>query len=134
MGRIERGKWVEEQVSELLGKTLTAVKYDEENDELIFTVDDGSKYKLYHEQDCCEHVQLVDTAGELEDLVGSPLTMAEEIEGPSSRSEDYGDSETWTFYKFATVKGYVTLRWVGRSNGYYSERVNFTKVTNANSV
>ncbi len=37
-------------------------------------------------------------------------------------------THTWAFYKFATVKGYVTVRWYGSSNGYYSEEVGFYEV------
>ena len=109
----------------LLGKTLTSVVNDD-NEELIFILDNGDKYKLYHEQDCCESVLIEDIAGDLNDLVGSPLTMAEEVSenGPET---DWGDTCTYTFYKFATIKGYVTVRWCGSSNGYYSESVSFGK-------
>jgi hypothetical protein len=53
--------------------------------------------------------------------------MAEEVT-EEGEDDEFGDSSTWTFYKFATNKGYVTIRWFGTSNGYYSESVDFAKV------
>lgn len=95
-----------------------------DNQELIFTSGKGAKYIFYHEQDCCEDVIIEDICGELSDLENSPILMAEEIRHKSIEAE-YGDSQTYTFYKFATIKGYVTVRWCGSSNGYYSESVDF---------
>lgn len=118
-----------ETVTDLIGKTF--VKVENVNDfEIVFVVSNDEKYKLYHSQDCCENVSVEDISGDLNDLVGSPLLMAEEVvsnENPPDVKKDWQESFTWTYYKFATVNGYVTIRWYGESNGYYSERVDFMK-------
>lgn len=118
-----------ERFENLLGKTLSNVE-NHDNTEIVFTLDNGEKYRLYHSQDCCESVTVEDVAGSLEDLIGSPITMAEEAtsrQNPEGVKPAYQDSFTWTFYKLATVKGYVTIRWYGESNGYYSESVDWGK-------
>ena len=134
------------EVSELLGKTLKAVTgMTKDSEEIIFECTDGTRYKMYHEYDCCESVSLEDVIGNVEDLLSSPLTMAEDVsnenKGPldlleGKEKEDavyWHDSYTYTFYKFATIKGYVTLRWLGESNGYYSEEVNFKELLQPSS-
>jgi len=73
----------------------------------------------------------VDIVGDLNDLIGTPLLMAEEVTSDHDVTPEgvtvpeYQDSFTWTFYKLATVKGYVTISWYGESNGYYNESVSF---------
>ena len=97
------------------------------NDAIILKTEDGRVFQLVHEQDCCESVTIEDIVGDLEDLVGSPLLRAEERAGETGQKEDY-ESYTWTFYEFATIKGSVTIRFYGTSNGYYSESVSFMEV------
>ena len=114
----------------LKGKTLKSVTGGVGDDEMVFITDDGEKYKLYHSQDCCECVDIEDICGDLNDLIGSPILVAEESESeenPEGVNPEYQDSFTWTFYKLDTIKGGVTIRWYGESNGYYSESVDFTK-------
>ena len=91
------------------------------NDALYFEQEDGVQFVLTHIQDCSESVEIESIDGELDDLIGAPLLMAEET--VKVGGETTLESGTWTFYKFATVKGYVTVRFLGWSNGYYSERV-----------
>ena len=132
-------------INVLLGKTLIAVDINNNKDEIIFTVNDDTQYKMYHSQDCCESVSIEDITGDLEDLIGSPILVAEENVSTDKSAEqiaiqekemleqgdnyyDYEESFTWTFYKLATIKGYVDIRWYGSSNGYYSESVDFVLV------
>ena len=87
---------------------------------------------MYHWQDCCESVTIEDVVGDLADLVGEPILIAEEAtsdENPDGVETDIWGTCTWTFYKFATRKGSVTIRWYGESNGYYSESVDFEEVS-----
>lgn len=123
----------EVEFSVLLGKTLTAVEGKVGGDVIRFTASDGSQYELFHEQDCCEHVYVQDIVGDLVDLVGAPILQAEEVSNqddpPGYQGSEWRDSYTWTFYKLATIKGYVTIRFLGESNGYYSESVSFEQVT-----
>lgn len=124
-------------ISELLGKTFTSVRGEVGGEQIEFICDDGSIYVMHHQQDCCEGVTIESIVGDLADLVGSPILHAEEStsdedpEGYRAESE-YRDSFTWTFYKLATVKGWVDIRWLGESNGYYSESVDLTRVAGPN--
>ena len=109
-------------LEQFIGKTFREV-VNMDDEELHFILEDGTKYIFYHEQDCCETVMIEDICGDLSCLYNSPITMAEEC--IHENLEDGWDSKTYTFYKFATAKGYVTIRWCGESNGYYSESVYF---------
>lgn len=117
-------------VSVLLGKILTKIDRVG-NDELIFHTADGKCYKMFHDQQCCECVEIEDICGNLENLIGHPVLMAEETSNSTDQpsvNAEYVENYTWTFYRFGTIRGSVTIRWYGSSNGYYSESVDFVEI------
>jgi len=118
-------------ISELKGLTFLSVQGCSEGSvEMALTSDAGKRFVFWHESDCCEHVCIAQVDGDPGDLLRAPMLMAEE-EVSKATDEEVGESGTWTFYKFATRKGYVTVRWLGTSNGYYSESV-YLRVEPAN--
>lgn len=124
-----------EKFEDLVGETLLKVE-NLDDEKLVFALDNGEKYQLYHNSDCCESVTIEEIIGDLNDLIGTPITLAEEViheqdvHPKGVKIPEYQDSFTWTFYKLATIKGSVTIRWYGNSNGYYSESVDWGKISN----
>lgn len=102
----------------LQGKILKSVTGGKFDDCVIFETECGHKYQMHHRQDCCETVTLDEIAGELTDLIGAEIILAEESSGDR-------DGDDWTFYLLRTHKGDVTLRWCGEQSTYYSTKVEF---------
>lgn len=144
--------------SDLKGKILTKIETGDDGERMTFHCSDGTVFQLKYYQDCCARCSVEDVCGELEDLLNCPILLAEEVESDkptgevlaerrkeyetekSERGDDWYydsfedycssrfESETWTFYKLATIKGAVTIRWYGSSNGYYSESATFERM------
>lgn len=116
-----------ETIDAVIGKKITAVEGGRVGDD-YFTIrfEDGTSITFYHEQCCCENVDIDDVCGDIDDMVGEVLFKCSfttnDTDGPKS---EWDDSYTWTFYHFATRRGYVDMKWYGTSNGYYSECVSY---------
>ena len=110
------------EIQDMVGKTFTRVSGGVGDGVMVFE-NDTERYVFTHDQDCCESVDINDVVGDLQDLAGEPLLIAEEVSGATEPDAEHSESYTYTFYKFATRKGYVDVRWLGESNGYYSESV-----------
>ena len=118
---------------DLKGKTILNLEISDNKERITFSCDDGFTYRLMYHHDCCARCSIEDICGDLEDLIGNPLLIAEEVISENVNPPDKANfandySFTWTFYKLDTVKGGVTIRWYGESNGYYSETATFSKL------
>jgi len=111
----------------LEGEVLTKVEEttDVSGDVLIFHTQSGNRYRMKHHQECCEQVWLEDKNGKFDDIVGDRILSAYKAEHQSVND----GCCTWTFFIIATIKHVLTLRWIGESNGYYSEDVEFEEIT-----
>lgn len=119
--------------AELRGKIVTAIS-QKGNHEITITTEDAA-YRMSHHQDCCESVHVHSVVGDLQWLVGLPLVVTEETvirdtqDWPADMEKpDYLDSWTITIYSFATALAKVQIRWLGESNGYYSESVDIDRI------
>ena len=111
-------------LDKMIGKVITRIDGCESGSERIEFVFDDGVLVLKHDQDCCETVSVVDVCGDPKDLIGQVVTEAREDSNEEGEPKpEYPDSWTWTFYNIRTMGGDLTIRWLGESNGYYSEDV-----------
>jgi len=127
-------QYEEVSVDEMKGHAFSRIEVDADDRSVTFYgMKDQPLFRMEHIQDCCESVYLAEVIGNWDDLIGTPVFVAECVSNHAKPRDNLTmdddkyweevDSETWTFYKFSTIKGSVTLRWYGTSNGYYSEGV-----------
>lgn len=112
----------------IIGHTVTAVHGLARGSGKLRIETDAGTLVLHHLQSCCETVDIDDFEGDADDLIGRTVLFAEEVVNgheaghTGAQQPDY-DSTTWTFYKFRTTGGDLWVRWLGTSNGCYSEDV-----------
>jgi hypothetical protein len=130
---VDNMKWKEVPLNAIIGTIFIDVKHNDAQNRIEFITNSNELYILAHKQDCSESVVIEDICGDLEDLINSPILKADESSNvDKSKSLSFNEdicSATWTFYKFATLNGYVDIRFYGESNGCYSETANLYKVT-----
>lgn len=106
---------------DLMGQVFSRVYQDPDYNAIVFerynSKDNKVGFILYHEQDCCESVYIESIVGDLKDLENTPILMAQENEG-----------EGFTFYKLATIKGYIDIRFNQDIDSYYSVSVDLVKL------
>jgi hypothetical protein len=110
----------------LIGETITEILGAlAGSDEITIKTASGRTFRLYHEQDCCESVDVRTVTGDLTHIIGSVVTAATET--INRDTVGYSDSATETTFVLTTEKGSLTIFWVGESNGYYGEEVSFVE-------
>jgi hypothetical protein len=112
----------------LVGEVLDAVDIDREKDQILLTTRSGRQFLIYHEQKCCETVEISGQDGSFDKLIGKPIVEARD--NAVDTSEEAADSQTTTTLVFRVDDHTVISRWVGDSNGYYSESVDIAELIN----
>lgn len=127
---MEWKEYEDSKFEELKGEIISSIEgLTVGSEEAIFTLKSGKRARLVYHRDCCASCSIEDICGDPADLTGTPILLAELVtseEKPAGvKTEELDYSNTWSFYKLSTIKGSVTIRWYGSSNGYYSEEADF---------
>jgi len=114
----------------LEGEILTHIDIDDSQRQIMLTTESGRIFKIFHAQDCCEDVLIKSTEGDWNTLKGKVIESVSlnEKEIP----DDFYRTATETEITFVVNDSTVISRWIGTSNGYYSESVDFEEVINNN--
>ena len=121
-------------IQELAGKKIVAIDIvdDPKKDhEIRIEIEGGRVFRFYHNQDCCESVRIAapkDSDGSLLSLIGKEIREVTQEEDRDDGADTDYDSWTKTTITFRTDSETVISRWIGESNGFYSEDVDLEEV------
>ena len=122
-----------ETMKKIEGYTILSINGLEKGSDSVSIITTNGTLTMYHLADCCEVVSLNDFEGDVTNLIGKVVVSAEVVINPEVEDSSYEkiaendtdmyDSGTWTFYTIRTTGDDLWMRWLGTSNGYYSEYV-----------
>jgi len=112
-------KWIYKNniaFNSLLGKVITRIEVID--DRVEFYTKDNERFTLINFESWCGNDVEVwpDDDEDYNIILDSPILLAEE-------TEDSNDAYFYSFYKLSTNNDSITMRFCGRSNGYYSEKM-----------
>ncbi len=110
---------------ELKGQKITEVRTENSQDEILAIKTESGGCFICHFQECCEDVRLVRIIGDVSNLIGNTITLAEEDSpsDPSWYTEGYDTSRRWTSFYVEAGGARVEFWILGESNGYYGTEV-----------
>lgn len=118
------------KIEDLVGETLAYIDADDQGEEVMLTTQSGRRIRIFHNQDCCETVRVEDTQGNWHDLIGRVIIEAtEDVRPQGDPPPEYPDSWTRTTLTFKVDGATVISKWIGESNGYYSESVDIEELS-----
>lgn len=101
-------------LNHLIGQTFDAVYQTRYKGSVAIVFRNDSMVCMIYDQEASGNIVIEGIKGDLDDLIGSPISVA--CRSDDQYSEDEGDYfETWSWHVFRTAKGSVTVEWVGSS-------------------
>lgn len=107
---------------------LRVSEIDDLGDSVLITTECGRQFLITHNQQCCENVFQESVDGKWESLIGKVIVHVSQSESPGDDDDGLLLSQTNTTIILAVDDSTVISRWVGTSNGYYSERVDILEL------
>ena len=116
-------------MKELIGKTITALRVNEDQSILAFDHQDGSSTSYQTDGDCCSETWFADITG-ISALIGGTVAEVAEVE---MQSIDDGrtrqDEDEFYGVKLRTDKGIADIVYRNSSNGYYGGSIHLYQHT-----
>jgi hypothetical protein len=106
----------------------------QERDRITIYTKCGHEVSFLHNQQCCEQVWIDDIMPDIQILVGCEILKCEKNTVETGNKYTDFETQTATFYKIASISGWVDIVWRGESNGYYSEGVDVEIFAPENTV
>jgi hypothetical protein len=98
---------------------ITDAKF--EDDELKIFLEDGRVCRIFHDQDCCETVKMIQESRDLSEIIGEEMTAIDIDSRDNGAFSDESSTITKVTISIENWPYTYSQLWLGESNGYYSE-------------